>query len=76
MFPYCSHDRKPSFWASAKLLILWWPGTGSNRRRRPFQRQPMRLFNDLQHREDGQTTRKSCKVVRIVGWVVDREAAG
>jgi hypothetical protein len=25
------------FLATSKLLILWWPGTESNRRRQPFQ---------------------------------------
>ncbi len=24
-------------WLAAKLFIMWWPGTGLNRRRRPFQ---------------------------------------
>ena len=29
--------NEPGFWKVCKLLILWWSGTESNRRRQPFQ---------------------------------------
>ena len=38
MFAYCSREKfLHAFPAVAKLLKEWWPGTESNRRRRPFQ---------------------------------------
>ena len=37
MFGYCSDAQNFNSLASAKLFIMWWPGTGLNRRRRPFQ---------------------------------------
>src|SRR5438309_2774353 len=37
MYAYCTRDQICMFLAIAKLLKRWWPGTESNRRRRPFQ---------------------------------------
>ena len=43
-----------------KLLILWWPGTESNRRRQPFQgcALPLRLRAQLSGTLDQKTTSK------------------
>jgi len=37
MFPYSSRPRNINSWITAKSFRMWWPETGSNRRRRPFQ---------------------------------------
>jgi len=33
----CAREIFTPFLSEGKLLKLWWPGTESNRRRRPFQ---------------------------------------
>ena len=48
----------------------WWPGTGLNRRRRPFQCQPIRFFNDLQDRGDCLNTRETGKNEEFADRVV------
>ena len=54
------------FWS----LILWWALQDSNLRLPPCESTCIWLFNDLQHRGDCQSTRKSCKTAGFVGWAV------
>jgi len=57
---------------SALLRVKSRPSLTADRvfARHTFQSGAVRLYNDLQHRGDCQSTRKSCKTARIVGWAV------
>ena len=37
MFPYCARKRRTAVLVDRLFGFSWWPETGSNRRRRPFQ---------------------------------------